>query len=94
MPCLTAEQFQDWQQFYDQDPWGGERDDWRAMASEMRQRDPETDVTMNYPYWQIDDEREAIRETLEKKRRSMTDEDIAAVFKTSREAYLKDKKRG
>lgn len=91
LPCLTAEQFRGWERFYDQDPWGGEREDWRAMAIEITQNDPDTEVTLTYPYVSTDDELEARQEALETRRKQLDPEEVAAKFKLAREKHYAKK---
>ncbi len=35
MPELTEKQFQGWQKYYDAEPWGEERADWRQFANQL-----------------------------------------------------------
>lgn len=36
MPRLTERQFRQWEAYYEEEPWGEERADWRLLMSEKR----------------------------------------------------------
>lgn len=89
---MPADWFNDWKQAYDQDPWGDERNDWRAMALEIVRGDPDTDARLLYPYWEQEEDLEERLAALGKRRAEVTPE-LAARLKADKEAYLKAKNR-
>ena len=91
MPVLTAEDFRDWERAYDQDPWGDERNDWRQMAVEITRGDPETEVSLDYPYVVTEEELEERKEALETRRKELDPAEVEARLKAAREKHYASK---
>jgi hypothetical protein len=53
---LTAEQWRGWEDFYEQEPWGEQRQDMRTLAQVLTLTGNGRDISLMYPYWPDGDE--------------------------------------
>lgn len=92
---LTAEQWDRWEQFYAEDPWGEERSDLRMTAMLAIQRSPETDVTPFYPYYDGEQELLARKAAMDERAASLSTEEVEERLRKARELHFASKaKRG
>jgi len=86
---MTYDDYCFWERLYEQDPWGELRQDWRAVAVLMQQYDPDTNVSLQWPYFDSEERDNAELEDLNKRQaEALADMDaIEARLRKARELH-------
>lgn len=89
---LTWQQFEDWNRYYEQEPWGDIRADLRASANTLFA--PGSDHNLIWPYFPDEEEMWAKHEALEARRKTLADDpEHQAKLKAARQKYWAEKRK-
>jgi hypothetical protein len=96
LSCLTANQLTDWEDYHNEHPWGGDRDDMRGFAHAILEGGNE-ELSWFYPYLKSEEDRieeaRAQKADLDKRASELDHEAVEAKLQAAKEKYFASRKK-